>query len=682
MSYYRPNFSQTAAMSRGRGYSSSRGSSYRGSSRGTSAWGSSQRGSYNNSRGSGSGARFSSSSFNSSFDSRSKYGSSSDRYSRPDDYRKSSYRPDSSRYSGSEHRGSPDRKRLRTESLSSRHDGYGGSGDSYGRYDSSGSASYTDRRSFSTDRRQSSFSRREEFRKPAPPVSSSPRGGYRGRISSRGSMRSRLRERPTRRRLIESSYVVRRRTIRPSDYTKRLKMARMRSAVVRRSIKKPKSDDESGNEKEEESEEKKSKPEAEDAEEEKPGNDGGEDDDEDDRQSEKKEKTPSKKIKDEKDEKKDSDSGDKSPSQRKYIKLVCPHCQTKCTTFVKYSLHLQSGRHISAMRRVALKQKAILSRMRLMQRNAQRELEKTTDDLASRTSFCPLCKLNYKQPKLTHQASESHKNMKKFLMPYCKTCKITFKSPMLYESHCCSIDHIKRKSNSDDKSDKDEGSGADDNLENFMTIDSVGDMDEEREKKKEGEDTTKPKESINVGIEHVKKVEVYYCDLCSMYLPRREESEMPKKIAEHCKLRTHLRRYVSYKEDKELAKRAERLQRRETLEKEKEKEKEEIKPADDSTIKSETGGKENGEASLNEDEGDEKLWADVDKDLGIILAEAESGNKSSDEDEDDSFVGGRYDRFKTGEKNVDEKKLADDGKEDESMETEVKEEETPETEAK
>lgn len=72
-------------MTRGRGYSSSRGSSYRGSSsRGGSSWGG--RG-FSSSRGGGY-----SSSFN-SYDSRSKYSSSSDRYSgsrgHSDDYRKS-----------------------------------------------------------------------------------------------------------------------------------------------------------------------------------------------------------------------------------------------------------------------------------------------------------------------------------------------------------------------------------------------------------------------------------------------------------------------------------------------------------------------------------------------------------------------------------------------------------------
>lgn len=84
------SYSQTIAMSRGRGgFSSSRGSSYRGSSRGNSSWGSSR--GYNSPRG-GSG-RFSSS-FSTFEPPKPKYGSGSgDRYpssrSHVDDYRKS-----------------------------------------------------------------------------------------------------------------------------------------------------------------------------------------------------------------------------------------------------------------------------------------------------------------------------------------------------------------------------------------------------------------------------------------------------------------------------------------------------------------------------------------------------------------------------------------------------------------
>lgn len=209
------------------------------------------------------------------------------------------------------------------------------------------------------------------------------------------------------------------------------------SAIVRRSLKKSKSIDKDESEEEEKEDDiKKEKSEKDDME----VNESNEE------EKDKSGSTP-KKIKKEgsveKEDKKSDSGSDEKSRKRPYIKLICPHCLTKSPTFARYSMHLQSGKHMAAMRRIAIKQKAILSRMRVIQRNAQRELEKTTEDLAPRTNFCPLCKLNYKQPKATHQASDAHKNMKKFLMPYCKVCKITFKSPMLYESHCCLIDHLK-----------------------------------------------------------------------------------------------------------------------------------------------------------------------------------------------------------------------------------------------
>lgn len=95
------------------------------------------------------------------------------------------------------------------------------------------------------------------------------------------------------------------------------------------------------------------------------------------------------------------------------------------------------------MRRLALRQKAQLSRMRLAQRNAQRDIEEKTDaTLDLRPQFCLLCRLNYRQEKVKHQMSEAHRNMKKFLMPFCSVCQISFKSPMMYEAHRCSLDHI------------------------------------------------------------------------------------------------------------------------------------------------------------------------------------------------------------------------------------------------
>lgn len=134
---------------------------------------------------------------------------------------------------------------------------------------------------------------------------------------------------------------------------------------------------------------------------------------------------------------------DKIKKKKNFVKLACPHCNVKVLTFRRYEVHLTSRAHLFTMRKVAIKQKSILAQMRAAQRNTQNELEKSSDELTDITSFCPLCKLNYKQKKAVHQLSEAHKNMKKFLMPSCKTCNITFKSPMSYETHLCSIRHIK-----------------------------------------------------------------------------------------------------------------------------------------------------------------------------------------------------------------------------------------------
>lgn len=71
-----------------------------------------------------------------------------------------------------------------------------------------------------------------------------------------------------------------------------------------------------------------------------------------------------------------------------------------------------------------------------------------------------------------------------------------------------------------------------------------------------------------------------------------------------------------------------------------------------STETTAVGGVE-GDGDLDQDleSGmDDKLWADVDKDLGELLREVEPGNKSSDEDDDSRAEGGRYDRFRYSEK--------------------------------
>ena len=134
-----------------------------------------------------------------------------------------------------------------------------------------------------------------------------------------------------------------------------------------------------------------------------------------------------------------------------------------------------------------------------------------------------------------------------------------------------------------------------------------------------------------------------------MYVGRGNDEMIPSILARHCKQRTHMQRYIRYKEDKDLEKRAEKLQRKETAEKEdKERQNRENNVEDSETNQkqTETSKEEKDEESANktlddEEARDDKLWADVDKDLDDILAK--EGTKSSDEDED--VNGERYDRY-------------------------------------
>ncbi|KAK9891462.1 hypothetical protein WA026_014694 [Henosepilachna vigintioctopunctata] len=430
--------------------------------------------------------------------------------------------------------------------------------------------------------------------------------------------------------MIESSYGIRKRLItsRAIDYSRRLKISKLRSVInARRANKSDDSDAEKDDKK-----------------------DSDKDDDEQE-ETEVKEKKSPKKEKEESDKKDDKDqASDDARPKKNMIKLVCPHCNVRCITFLKYEMHLRSRTHMLSMKRVAMKQKAILSQMRQAQRSAQNELEKSSsEDLQGRTLFCPLCKLNYKQKKDVHQSSEAHKNMKKFLMPFCKICSVTFKSPMIFESHCCSIEHLKRKQRMEN--DASDESNEDADLENFTTIDSVGDVDEEEVDKK---DEPEAKEIVNVGIEKIRKVEAHYCELCKMYLTRADDSEMPKVVAKHCKMVVHMKRYIRFKEDRALEERAQKLQKKETAEKE-EKAAKKVKIEKEDKVekisKEETEDNDVANKSMDDYENKEdKMWADVDKDLGDILADAE------DDDEEDSSAKTkeRFDRFKLSEKNGDE----------------------------
>ncbi|XP_052871975.1 uncharacterized protein LOC128277542 [Anopheles cruzii] len=307
------------------------------------------------------------------------------------------------------------------------------------------------------------------------------------------------------------------------------------------------------------------------------------------------------------------DDGEKRPSTKittkyrssSFIKLTCTHCNMKCVTFKEYQAHLYGRQHKLKMRQLSQKCRERLLEMRAAQRNAQKDVDEKSEDGADgedgksqRAAFCMLCRLNYRQPRATHQQSEGHKEMKKFLMPYCSVCKIGFKSPMAYEMHRASLDHLKikarveryastTKDDSGDETPLDLGELVD--LENLTTVDEVGKVDElcdagtkddgsgsaskkhrrdidtllgtdEEDDDEDDEDDDDELQMI-IGEEHVKKVEVQYCELCNIYLPRRIESQ-DKALRDHCKKRSHLKLYIRFRNDKKLREQAERIHKK------------------------------------------------------------------------------------------------------------------------
>ncbi|XP_047019845.1 zinc finger protein on ecdysone puffs-like isoform X1 [Helicoverpa zea] len=650
--------------SRGRGYggrgsySGGRGSSYRGSYRGSSS-----RGSYESRGGRGGGYSSYNNDSRYTSGSASRYNSSRDRME--DSYKKVYRSESSANYSNRDYggrSGSPDRKRMRMErvernkesyvqgSSSDRrsHDGGGHYGGSYGARQESYSS---ERRSFGgEDRRRSP--NRESYRKPSgmgPPreavrPATRPRAvrrSFRGRtMRSRASFRGAPRSRGT--------FTSRRYTERSLGYTRAFRSLKGRSSVKSKEDASSTEEDWDAEEKEEAVEEKKeikikspkAEPEPSDGEQ----VDGGEDTD------------------------KEPDAASDSAPQRPrpYVHLACVHCKEKCATFAAYVKHLVSSKHRAAMSGVARRHKAQLLRMRVAQRGAQRELEAAAGaQLAARTTFCPVCRLNHRTTRHAHNLTDTHRAMKRFLMPFCQICRLTFRSPMIYEHHICSLEHLKRKASQSARrvSPKAEASGdegMDVDLDNFMTLDSVGDVDEVEDddsggEKKDESSPKKPKVEINIGSEHIKKMEVWWCELCRVYLPRVEPggTEEAEALRRHCRLRIHLGRYVQHRDTRTLRKHAERIHRQLHQQKEEDKEPSASETGDknvsdkheavEETKKKLDNGADNSTASGSED----KLWADVDKDIGELLREVDpQGNEGSDDDEDL----GRYDKFRKSDK--------------------------------
>jgi len=161
---------------------------------------------------------------------------------------------------------------------------------------------------------------------------------------------------------------------------------------------------------------------------------------------------------------------------------------------------------------------------------------------------------------------------------------------MLYEKHVATLTHIKNKVQMEKAYErrrreerKHEASERTDelvlDLDSYMTLDVCGDVDGD------GENAPTLEENL-VGEECVKKVEVYYCEICQRYLGRLENLEQVLEF--HCRSPAHHR---AFQERQNNCK------------------------ANDGSEMMDENSVENKETNLKRSESQEKLWIEAEKDI-------------------------------------------------------------------
>lgn len=170
-------------------------------------------------------------------------------------------------------------------------------------------------------------------------------------------------------------------------------------------------------------------------------------------------------------------------------------------------------------------------------------------------------------------------------------------------------------------------------MNKFLTVDSVGEIDDidvdedlfndSETHDPEDENDAEGGERMPVGAQFVKKVEAFHCEICRLYSPINASTE-ESFVKKHCLTRSHLKAFIRHKDEEEKAQAA----KEEEEEKNEGDEKEKTKDNDESVNETKN--------TDEEEHGEDKLWEDVDKDLGDLLREVEPNE--NDEDEEDESV--------------------------------------------
>lgn len=228
------------------------------------------------------------------------------------------------------------------------------------------------------------------------------------------------------------------------------------------------------------------------------------------------------------------------------------------------------------------------------------------------TLFCKLCKLVFNQSREEHNATDDHKLIHAFLNPECSICSSTFKTPMSYEKHLCSVKHLKKeldpKAEVEENDEENPAAAGDEfNPDEFVTLDEVTGDDEEDDDEPEESENIEPekmkmeepkiedkietkekvrdqikgevkneikeevkgeiknevKEEIKreeevitlspdqpVGLEYVRQVVMFYCDLCHKYLPKLSKGDPDELVDSHCTSEKHQNAFIKKESEK------------------------------------------------------------------------------------------------------------------------------------
>lgn len=208
---------------------------------------------------------------------------------------------------------------------------------------------------------------------------------------------------------------------------------------------------------------------------------------------------------------------------------------------------------------------------------------------------------------------------------------------------------MQNKARNDESGSEDSVDEREIDLNKFLTVDSVGEIDDdimdadvdaillEAETAQKSTDEETRKRGL-IGLDHIKEVEAFYCELCNHYSQKQGEDNLEDYTKKHCLLPSHVKHYLRHKEETEKKFKSEAGDDDEDDQHDDD--------ADHSQLPKDTDeaeAEEDIETDAKDDDEDyeggdpmpgEKLWEEVDKDLGDLLADSESlGHEEEDEDE-------------------------------------------------